>query len=97
MATRIAEAIPASVAAYIISARASVSAGSLTARTRYLPTRLSASNATMSLNGFAPCEGGRKLPFEGFARLAYEMSVNVSSACDIASNPVDATMVDGSV
>ena len=52
-------AMPASIAAYIISVRASMSDASLTARTRNLPTPLSASAASVSENGLAPCDTGR--------------------------------------
>jgi len=61
-------AMPASIAAYIISVRASLSDASSTARTRYCPTLVSACVASVSENGFAPCETGRRTPCAGLSR-----------------------------
>jgi hypothetical protein len=60
--------MPASIAAYIISVRASMSEASLTARVWNRPTLRSASLASMSENGFAPCDTGRFAPCAGLRR-----------------------------
>ena len=89
--------MPASIAAYIISVRASVSDASVTARTRNLPTPCSASVASMSENGFAPCETGRAMPFAGLRRRGYARAVSDSSAWLMQSKPVAATALRGNV
>src|SRR6266496_5956619 len=88
--------MPASIAAYIISVRASLSAESLTARTRNLPTLLSASVASMSENGLAPCDTGRLTPRAGLSRRGYARAVSDSSAWLMQSKPVAATAFFGS-
>ncbi len=87
--------MPASIAAYIISVRASTSVESLTARTRNLPTLFSASVASMSENGFAPCDTGRLTPRAGFNRRGYARAVSDSSAWLMQSKPVAATAFFG--
>ena len=57
----------------------------------------SASDATASLHGFAPCDGGRAEGRAAAARFRYEIAVSDSSECDSASKPDAATIVAGSV
>ena len=51
--------------------------------------------ATVSLHGFAPCDGGRNEGCAARERFRYEIAVNDSSECDNESNPLAATMVAG--
>ena len=88
--------MPASVAAYIISARASSSLASRTARTWNSLTSLSACVASRSENGFAPCDTGRPTPFAGLSRRGHARAVSASSAWLMQSKPVEATMAAGS-
>src|SRR5206468_3765317 len=89
--------MPASIAAYIISVRASVSAALLTARTRYLPTPFKASVAKPSEKGFAPCDTGRLAPRAGLSRRGHARAVSDSSAWLMQSKPLAATTLRGNV
>ena len=87
--------MPASIAAYIISVRASLSVASATARTRYFPTLSNACAASASENAFAPCDTGRCTPWAGFKRRGHTLAVIDSSAWLMQSNPVAATTLAG--
>src|SRR5205814_7321212 len=70
---------------------------SFTARTRNFPTDLSASPASASENGLAPCDTGRLTPRAGLRRLGHGRAVNDSSAWLMQSNPLAAMTLAGSV
>ena len=53
--------------------------------------------ASMSENGFAPCDTGRSTPFAGLSRRGYARAVSDSSAWLMQSKPVAATAFCGSV
>ena len=90
-------AIPASIAAYIISVRASTSLASRMARTRCLPTPFKASVARPSEKGFAPCDTGRVAPRAGLRRRGQGRAVSDSSAWLMQSKPLAATTLRGKV
>ena len=85
-------AMPASIAAYIISVRASVSDASLTARTRNLPTLLQrlASRACRRTDS-RPATPAGSTPCAGLSRRGYARAVSDSSAWLMQSKPVAAT------
>src|SRR5271166_4609450 len=89
--------MPASIAAYIISVRASASPASVTARTRYAPTPFKASLARPSENGLAPCDSGRPSPRARLNRRGQGRAVSDSKAWLMQSKPLAATTLRGSV